>query len=111
MNWKKTALVAVVGAVLGIGSVASASADTAWERNHPRREEVNNRLKNQDRRINMERREGEISWRQARYMHSEDNAIRHQERFDAHFNHGHLTRAQQRALNQDENGVSRQIGR
>ena len=110
MNWKKTALIAAFGAALGLGSIASASADTVWQRNHPAREQVNNRLDNLNYRINMERRDGEISWRDARYLHHEDRVIRGQERFDAHFNNGHITRAQQRALNQDENGVSRQIG-
>jgi hypothetical protein len=37
--------------------------------------------------------------------------IRTNERLDARFDHGHVTRAQDRALNQDENGVSRQIYR
>jgi len=111
MNWKKTAIVGAFGAVLSLGTIASASADTVWQRHHPRREEVNNRLKNLNHRINVERREGELTATQARYLHSEDRVIRGQERFDAHFNNGHITRAEQRALNQDENGVSRQIGR
>jgi hypothetical protein len=111
MNWKKAAMVGAVGVALGVGTIASASADTVWQRHHPRREEVNNRLRNLNHRINVERREGEITATQARYLHSEDRAIRGQERFDAHFNNGHITRAEQRALNQDENGVSRQVGR
>ena len=44
-------------------------------------------------------------------MRAEDRTIRAQERFDAGFNNRHITRAEQRALNQDENGLSRQIGR
>jgi hypothetical protein len=44
-------------------------------------------------------------------MHDEDRMVRTQERFDARFNDGHITKAEQRALNQDENGISRQIGR
>jgi len=111
MNWKKSALVAAVGVALSFGTIASASADTVWQRHHPRREEVNNRLDNLNHRINVERREGEITATQARYLHSEDRTIRRQERFDAHFNDGHITKAEQRALNQDENGVSGQIGR
>jgi hypothetical protein len=110
MNWKKTALMVVVATALGLGTAASASADTVWQRHHPRREEVNNRLNNLNHRINTERREGEISATQARYLHTEDRTIRGQERFDAHFDNGHITKAEQRALNQDENGVSRQIG-
>jgi hypothetical protein len=109
--WKKTILMAVIGTALSFGTIASASADTVWQKNHPRREEVNNRLNNQNRRINQERAEGEISANQARTMHNEDRMVRTQERFDARFNDGHITKAEQRALNQDENGISRQIGR
>lgn len=111
MQWKKTLLTAVMGTALSLAMVASASADTVWQSHHPRREEVNNRLNNLNRRINMERAEGEISAKQAHSIHAEDRTIRSQERFDARFNDGHITKAEQRALNQDENGVSRQIGR
>jgi len=97
--------------VLGSGVTASAFADTAWQAAHPRREEVNNRLHNQDRRINQERREGELSRGQAARLHREDRQVRHEERTMARFDHGHLTRADQRALNSQENHISRQIGR
>ena len=97
--------------VLGSGVTASAFADTPWQAAHPRREEVNNRLHNQDRRINQERREGELSRGQAARLHREDRQVRHEERTMARFDHGHLTRADQRALNSQENHISRQIGR
>lgn len=111
MQWKKTLLTAAMATALGVGIAGSASADTVWQSHHPRREEVNNRLNNLNHRINVERAEGEISAKQARSLHAEDRTIRSQERFDARFNNSHITKAQQRALNQDENGVSRQIGR
>jgi hypothetical protein len=72
---------------------------------------VNDRLENQDRRINHEFREGELTPWQARRLHEEDHTIRREERAMASFNHGHITRAEQRALNQQENTVSGQIGR
>jgi len=53
----KAAAIAWSVAFTGI-AVASAAAETQWEKNHPRRTEVNDRLKNQDRRINKELREG-----------------------------------------------------
>ena len=111
MQWKKTLLMAAMGMALSLGTMASASADTVWQSHHPRREEVNNRLNNLNHRINAERAEGEISAKRAKFMHAEDGTIRAQERFDARFNDGHITRAEQRALNQDENGLGRQIGR
>lgn len=103
--------------VLGLGivfiatSAMSAIAETKWERNHPRRDQVNDRLENQNRRINRELREDEITKGQAQQLHSEDRAIRNEERTMSKFNNGHITPAEQKALNQQENAVSKQIGR
>jgi hypothetical protein len=93
-----------------LSAAGSASAET-WNHRHPRRAEVNARLDNQNRRISDQRREGKLSAWQARRLHAEDRTIRREERFMAAQNHGHITRAEQRALNQQENRVSGQIGR
>jgi len=111
LNLSKKARIAlaVIGVTLASG-VVDASAST-WNQRHPRRAEVTHRLANQNRRINRELREGEISRGQARRLHGEDRFVRREERFMASQHHGHITRAEQRALNQQENGISRQIGR
>ena len=96
-------------AFAGITGV-NAMAETKWERNHPRRDQVNDRLQNQNRRINSELRQGEITKGQARQLHSEDRAIRGEERTMSKLNNGHITPAEQKSLNQQENAVSRQIG-
>ena len=101
-----TALVAVFARAAG-----SAMADTTWQKNHPRREQVNNRLNNQNKRIHNEVKEGEISKAQARNLHKDDHAIRQEERDMAKQNGGHITKSEQTVLNQQENGVSRQIGK
>lgn len=103
---KMIATVLMTAALLGTAGAASAAP---WQQNHPRRAEVNHRLANQDRRINTERREGEISGRQAHALHAEDRSIRHEERSMASLDNGHITKGDQRALNQQENTVSRQI--
>jgi hypothetical protein len=92
------------------GTTGLASAET-WNQAHPRRAEVNARLNNQNHRINQERREGEITRGEARKLHGEDHAIRQEERLMARQNGGHITRSEQRVLNQQEDKVSRQIGR
>ena len=94
---------------VSIGLAGSASAD--WAQNHPRRAQVNDRLANQNRRINREFREGEISRGQARQLHQQDRAVRREERFVASQRGGHITPAEQRSLNQQENTISREIGR
>jgi hypothetical protein len=100
-----------LGAVIVASTAGLAFAQTQWDREHPRREEVNGRLENQNRRINQEVREGDISGGQAKQLHAEDHAIRQEERTMAKTNNGHITGAEQKALNQQENQVSRQIGR
>jgi len=105
----KTFRVALIAASVALMGATGASAST-WAQRHPRRAEVNHRLANQNHRINRELREGEITRGQARGLHREDRFVRREERFMASQHHGHITRAEQRALNQQENGISRQIG-
>jgi len=92
------------------GLTTAAIAQTQWQKDHPRRAEVNGRLANQNRRINQERRSGQITKSQAHQLHSEDHAMRQEERTMASTNGGHITKPEQRSLNQQENQVSRQIG-
>ena len=108
---KHAGKLATIVVVAGLGTMATAAmAQNNWGANHPRREQVNDRLQNQNKRINSELREGEITKGQARQMHQEDHAIRQEERSMAKTNNGHITGAEQKALNQQENAVSRQIG-
>ncbi|KWC57789.1 hypothetical protein [Burkholderia ubonensis] len=88
----------------------SAFADTPWQKAHPRREEVNQRLANQNRRIHHEVKEGEMSHAQAARLHRDDRQIRQEERDMAAQNGGRLTKPEQRVLNQQENAVSNKIG-
>lgn len=101
-------LTATLAALLVTGSVAEASAAT-WAQRHPRRVEVNHRLANQNHRINHDLATGKITAHQARVLHRDDRAVRTGERTDARFDGSHLTKADQRSLNQNENSVSRQI--
>ena len=107
----KTMILAASSVALLAVSASGASADTRWQRHHPRREEVNNRLRRQDVRINRERREGELTAGQARALHQDDRQIRHEERLMATQDNGHITKTDQKALNQQENQVSHDIGK
>ena len=111
LNSIRKALTVAAAVVTFAGIATNALADTQWQKDHPRREQVNNRLANQNNRIKQERREGEITKAQAQKLHSEDHAIRTEERAMASTNGGHITKTEQKALNQQENQVSRQIGK
>jgi len=92
-----------------LSSATPSFADGTWAANHPRREQVNSRLANQNRRIDNGEKTGKLTPQQAHQLHREDHAIRTQERADAAANGGHITKGEQRQLNREENRTSRQI--
>ena len=101
---------AAVG-VFAVGIAGSAMADTPWQRAHPRREQVNNRLNRQDARIHHQVKEGDLTHQQAYQLHQQDHQIRQEERDMASQDGGHITKLEQHTLNQQENHVSQEIGR
>ena len=80
-----------------------------WDKEHPRRAEVNQRLNNQNARVDTKVAEGKMSQKEADKIHKEDKNIRKEERADAKANGGHITKAEQQKINKQENKVSRQI--
>ncbi len=94
---------------LSLSLPAAAFAKGNWKASHPRRAEVNERLANQNARIRDGREDGTLSKRQAHELHREDREMRTQEREMAAQNGGHITKTEQRALNQEENRTSRKI--
>jgi chromatin segregation and condensation protein Rec8/ScpA/Scc1 (kleisin family) len=88
---------------------ASFAADGHWAQTHPRRHEVNSRLANQNDRIHDKVEDGKMSKGEAAKLHHEDHQVRQEERDMASQNHGHITKSEQRTLNQQENHISRQI--
>ena len=106
------AAAAVAVAVFVATTAGSALAQYQdWTKEHARRAEVNARLANQNKRINQERKEGEITKAQARKSQRKDHQIRQGENKTASQNGGHITKQEQGVLNQQENAVSKQIGR
>ena len=109
----KKSLAIGMGVALLMGSGMGAFAqekDSNWEKTHPRRDQVNDRLANQNKRINTEVKEGEMSKAKAAKLHAQDRQIRQEERSMASQDGGHITKTEQKALNQQENGVSKKIG-
>jgi len=97
---------------IAAGAMGNAlAAESQWDQNHPRRDQVNDRLANQNQRIHKEVKEGEMSKAKAAKLHAEDRQIRKEERIMASQNNGHITTQEQRTLNQQENRVSQKIGK
>ncbi|HTY93048.1 MAG TPA: hypothetical protein VMC02_04115 [Steroidobacteraceae bacterium] len=107
-SFRKT-LTFAAAAVLLAGVVGTASAETTWQKNHPRRTQVNHRLANQNRRIHADVKNGTLTKSQAAALHTEDHQVRQEERDMASQNGGHITKSEQKVLNSQENGISSQI--
>jgi len=112
---KKSLIVALFLSAAGLSAFAqtapTAGQGAEWSKQHPRRAEVNKRLANQNQRIKNEVKEGEMSKAQAASLHKQDKQIRQEERDMAAQNGGHITKQEQKTLNQQENAVSKQIGK
>jgi hypothetical protein len=91
------------------GLTGTASAETTWQKNHPRRTQVNHRLANQNKRIHQDVKNGTLSKAQAANLHREDHQVRQEERDMASQNDGHITKPEQKVLNGQENSLSGQI--
>lgn len=90
----------------------SASAETHWQQTHGWRVHDNHRIANQNHRITQEVKEGEMTHQQAHTLRQDDHDTRLEEReMAAQDKGGHLTRADQHALNQQLNENSQDIGK
>jgi hypothetical protein len=107
---RKAFLVSLMAASIAITCVSNVRAETRWEKNHPRRDQVNDRLAHQDARIHEEVKEGDLTHKQAASLHAQDHAIRTEERAMASQHNGHITKRDQKVLNKQENAVSKEIG-
>ena len=79
-------------------------------KNHPRVNQVNRREDRQEHRITKERKEGEISHKQAQQDRRNIKAVNQEKHDMRKEDHGHLTKTDQRALNQQLNHNSKKIG-
>ena len=104
----KTIRTLLVAATLLVSTAAFAQ-ETQWQKDHPRRTEVNKRLENQNKRIQQGEKSGKLTPGQAKQLHKEDKNIRKQERRMAAKDGGHITKKEQAKLNRQENKVSKQI--
>lgn len=85
------------------------NAQSKWEKNHPRRDQVNDRLAKQNTRIKDKVDDGKMSKAEAAKLHKHDHQMRQEERDMAAQNHGHITKQEEKTLNQQENRNSRAI--
>ena len=76
MNRIKLVSTLVLTSFLAVCVTSAFATESKWEKKHPRRDQVNDRLANQNKRIHNEVKEGEISKSQAAALHKDDHQIR-----------------------------------
>ena len=108
---KLTVIGLVIGAAIASGSVMaqSAPANNNDVPGHPRINEVNNRLANQQNRIDNGLKNGTMSHAQAQRDDQRDENIARRESNDEARHDGHLTKQEQHNLNRSENANSKKI--
>lgn len=79
-------------------------------KNHPRVNQVNKREDNQEKRINEERKDGDITKAQAKQDRKNLKEINQEKKDMRKQDDGHLTKTDQKALNQQLNSNSKEIG-
>ena len=110
-NVKRTVVLTVLSIFFAGTAVNAMAKDGNWKKDQPRRAQVNERLNNQNKRIHNEVKAGDMTKAQAATLHKDDHQIRQEERDMASQNGGHITKSEQHTLNQQENAVSKDIGK
>jgi hypothetical protein len=98
-----------VSALILTGSAAAQAGPGVQDPGHPRVNEVNHREQNQQNRIANGEKSGKLSAGQAANLEKREAGLENQEKKDMSEHNGHLTKAEQRGLNQRENRISHSI--
>ena len=110
MNLRTAVL--VIGAIVAMATTSVERAHAAeFAKKHPRRAQVNRRERRQQGRIGQGVKNGKLSPREGAKLERQEGRIKRQERAEVKANGGHLTKGEQRQLNQELNQTSREIYR
>jgi hypothetical protein len=90
-------------------SIGTYAKEVKELKDHPRREEVNRRVRNEERRIAKGLKDGTITPDEAKKLRSELAGVKGEEKAEVKANGGYLTKTEQKQLNQQLNEDSRQI--
>jgi len=105
---KRLFLAMAAGSMLAFGT-AYAEDNAVVDPGHPRVNEVNQRLENQQQRIQNGIEQGTVTPGEANRLERSEGRIQQKEAVDMANHNGHLTKPEQRQLNRQENRVSAQI--
>jgi len=76
---------------------------------HPRVNQVNNREENQQQRIAKGIQNGKLNSKQTANLEKRETSVQNREQKDMAKNNGHLTKAEQKGINRQQNRISKSI--
>jgi hypothetical protein len=115
-TFSKSLLVLTVGGLMVAGSAAAQTATTTSgagpgvvDPGHPRVNEVNRREQNQQNRIGKGIQNGKLNSKQATNLEKRETSVQNREQKDMAQHNGHLTKAEQKGINRQQNRISKSI--
>jgi hypothetical protein len=116
-TFSKSLLVLAVGGLMIAGSASAQTSTTSGagpgvvDPGHPRVNEVNGREENQQQRIGNGVKNGTLNSQQTANLERRETSVQNREKADMAKNNGHLTKAEQRGINRQQNRISRSIAK
>jgi hypothetical protein len=110
-------LILAVGGLMLAGSASAQTSTTSGagpgvvDPGHPRVNEVNTREENQQQRIGNGVKNGTLTSKQTANLENRETSVQNREKRDMAKNNGHLTKAEQRGINRQQNRISKSIAK
>jgi hypothetical protein len=101
----------IAGSASAQTSTTSGAGPGVVDPGHPRVNEVNNREENQQQRIGNGVKNGTLNSQQTANLENRETKVQNREQRDMAKNNGHLTKAEQRGINRQQNRVSKSIAK
>jgi hypothetical protein len=116
----KSLLALAVGGLMIVGSASAQTSTTSTtsgagpgvvDPGHPRVNEVNGREANQQKRIGNGVANGKLTSQQATNLEKRETSVQNREKRDMAAHNGHLTKAEQKGINRQQNRISKSIAK
>src|SRR5271157_4792522 len=114
-TFSKSLLLLAVGGLMLAGSASAQTSTTSGagpgvvDPGHPRVNQVNRREGNQQQRIGNGIKSGKLNSQQAANLEKRETSVQNREQKDMAAHNGHLTKAEQKGINRQQNRISKSI--
>jgi hypothetical protein len=114
-TFSKSLLILAVGGLMLAGSASAQTSTTSGagpgvkDPGHPRVNQVNKREEDQQQRIGNGVKSGKLTSQQTANLEKRETSVQNREQKDMAAHNGHLTKAEQKGINRQQNRISKSI--